>query len=112
MQLLGMHKEGDPASDRAPGAIRVVARRGGARDLSIQYQYGQAHLLSGLRDAPVLCAALGSGQNQRQCPLPRRRRSGKATPKPFFRRQKLGRGSAEPTRIRGGWVSVARTSLL
>src|SRR5713101_3773323 len=84
MQLLGLHKEGNLASDRPAGAIRAIAGRAGTRDLSVQHQHGEAHLLQALWNAPLLCAAVGSGQDQRQCPLSRRHRSGGAAAAPLL----------------------------
>src|SRR5271170_1625020 len=58
MQLFGVHEERNFAFDRAAGTVRADAGRGGSRDLSVQHQYRETHLLLALRDAPFLCAAV------------------------------------------------------
>src|SRR5262249_10863326 len=96
MQLLGLHQEGIPAPDRAAGTVRAAQRQGRSRDLRVQHQGREAHVLPALRHSSILRAALGSGQDRRQRALPRRYRP-VCDRAETVRRKELGGGDA-PTR--------------
>src|SRR5262245_3695244 len=89
LQLLDMQQERISASDRAAGAIRARQRQGRADDVPIQHQDRKAHVLQALRHSSVLRAALRSGQDRRQCALPRQYRSCRDLAE-TIRRQALG----------------------
>ena len=100
MQLLGLHEKRHPASDCAAGAFRAAARRGANSRPTSSTPTPPSTPSAALRDASLLRAAVGPGQDQRQCPLSRRNRSRVAATEALFRRAKLGRGTTGTPRSR------------